>query len=134
MNAPAVLAYDEDVVNRSLIDWIKIHTIAALPLHRYKGTLYLKSTHLEFEGIDNKKKLDVHLIIPKHEVAGIYYGFDTVYSGFETRNMGLLWKPLRLKIKSGIEENYLYMVINYKYGVCDNDKWCVVLEKWIAEK
>ena len=32
-----LMAYEEDIKNRSFWDWIKAHTSFMKPLHRYKG-------------------------------------------------------------------------------------------------
>lgn len=49
-----LLAFDEDIKKRTLLDWIKAHTSGFKPLHRYREILELNDNELRFDGIDTK--------------------------------------------------------------------------------
>ena len=50
-----LLSFDEDIRNRSLIDWVKAHTSGFKPLHRYEGIFELNEGKLTFNGKDIKE-------------------------------------------------------------------------------
>ncbi len=50
-----LLAFDEDIKQRSWVDWLKAHTSGFKPLHRYEGTFKLNRDRVIFEGREIKK-------------------------------------------------------------------------------
>ena len=117
-----LLAFEEDIRNRSLVDWIKAHTSGFKPLHRYEGILKLDEEKLVFEGRDVKESSEFKLEIAIHEITDVYYGFDEVFKGREERAWP--WnKPLRIKFRQGESQKTIYLFVNfhYKHGIRASD-------------
>ena len=117
-----LLASKKDVINRSLIDFIKAHTSGFKPLHRYEGTLELKEDKLVFEGIDIKDETIFKLEIALSNITDVYYGFDEVFRGREERAWP--WnEPIRIRFKEdGVEkEIYLFVNFHHKHGIRTSD-------------
>ena len=117
-----LLAFDEDIRSRSLVDWIKAHASGFKPLHRYEGSLKLDEEKLVFEGRDVKESSGFKLEIAVHEITDVYYGFDEVFKGREERAWP--WnKPLRIRFKENDVEKTIYLFVNfhYKHGVRVSD-------------
>ena len=51
-----LMAYEEDIKNRSFWDWIKAHTSFIKFLHKYDGVLELTEQKMKFTGRDVKEK------------------------------------------------------------------------------
>ena len=51
----SLMAYEEDIKNRSLLDWLKAHTSGFKPLHRYEGVFELCENKIVFDGKDVKE-------------------------------------------------------------------------------
>ncbi len=132
IEAPALLAFEADIVTRTFSDWLVAHTSFLKPLHRYEGILALERTRLIFKGTDVKTKEFFEMIIAKDEIEQLYCGFDEVYSVFETRGLGLLWKPLRITFAKAGKEAQIYLVINFRWGVADNKQWFELLKAWLS--
>ena len=117
-----LLAFEEDIKNRSINDWIKAHTSGFKPLHRYEGMLELSENKLMFYGVDVKNGEGFRLEIPIQDVVEVYYGFDEVFKGREERSWP--WdKPLRIKFKMNEGERAIYLFANFhhKYGIRTSD-------------
>ena len=118
----SLMAYEEDVKNRTWIDWVKAHTTGFKPLHRYEGTLEINNSHIIFRGRDVKEDKEFHLEIPIEDIKDVYYGFDEVFRMREER--AAPWnKPLRIKYKSGNDEKtiYLFAHFHHKKGIRASD-------------
>jgi len=117
-----LLAFEEDIRNRSLIDWVKAHTSGFKPLHRYEGILEIRDDRLIFYGKDVKDGDEFKLEIPFKDVLDVYYGFDEIFKGREERAWP--WdKPLRIRFKKDEIENTIYLFANFhhKYGIRISD-------------
>ena len=101
------LASSNDIKNRAFKDWLSAHNSFGTPLHRYDGELTLGKDQLQYIGIDTKNNnAEFSLIIYKYQIEQIYYGFDDVFHMHESRDLGLYWKPIRIKIvENGIAKN-----------------------------
>lgn len=113
-----LMAYEEDIKNRSWIDWLKAHTSGFKPLHRYEGTLELTDDELIFTGIDIKEEGKLNLRIPLKSIKDVYLGFDNIFKGREERAWP--WnKPLRIKYQYGGSEKtiYLFAHFHHKKGI-----------------
>ena len=109
-----LLAFEEDVRNRGLLDWIKAHTSGFKPLHRYEGTLKLGQGRLSFEGRDVKEGSGFRLEIPLSEISDLHYGFDEVFKGREERAWP--WnKPLRIRYREGGGERSIYLFARFHH-------------------
>jgi hypothetical protein len=51
----SLMAYEEDIKNRTLLDWLKAHTFGFKPLHRYEGIFELNGGRIVFDGKDIKE-------------------------------------------------------------------------------
>lgn len=130
----ALIAFEEDIRKRSLLDWLRAHTSFMKPLHRYEGIIKLYDNGLYFQGIDKKNagKSSMEIEIFRDEIFQVYHGHDKVFSLFETRGLGLIWKPLRISYKKDKDIN-LYLIINYRFGRSTNAAWFQILREWLLE-
>jgi hypothetical protein len=132
MESQALIAFNEDVRKRGWKDWLRSHTSFLEPLHRYVGVLSLEYSRLEFRGVDSKTGEPFMTTVSKHDIEQLYYGFDDCYSRFETRSLGIGWMPIRLTLSAaGDDVKYLYLIMNYKAGGCDNDVWMEAFKRWL---
>ncbi len=125
----SLLAFEEDVKTRGLLDWIKAHTSGFKPLHRYEGVLEVKEGELIFSGRDVKKARGFRLKIPLKDIADVYLGFDDVFRGREERAWP--WnKPLRIRYRTGsrVKTVYLFAEFRRKFGIIRTSSNREVLE------
>ena len=127
----AFLSFSDDIRNRSLLDWIEAHTSFTNPLHRYKGLLKLDRETLSFHGIEKKTGNDFRLTVYRREIQQLYLGFDEVFTAFETRNLGLGWKPLRVVFIREKTDYHMYLIITYSPGRTENEIWMELLKEWL---
>jgi len=122
-----LLAYEEDIRERSFWDWIKAHTSGFKPLHRYEGIFELTKHQIIFDGKDTKEGKDFHLEIPIKNIVDVYLGWDDVFTGFPLSKAGdraYPWnKPLRLRFSSDRGERtiYLFVRFHHRYGLRASD-------------
>ena len=130
--AKALLAYQEDIKRKSLVDWFLAHVSFLKPLHRYEGEIKLTNEKLIFQGKDKKNNSSHKLEISKEEIKEIYLGFDEVFKRSEDRSLGLTFKPLRITFEKNGKLKIAYFIINFKRitRTTDNKKWFELLERW----
>jgi hypothetical protein len=131
-DAPAFLSFREDIRNRNFGDWLEAHTSLMQPLHRYKGFITLDKEKLSFYGQDKETGSELRLSIYRYEIQQLYHGFDEDFTPWETRNLGLAWKPLRIVFAKDDGEYQIYLIINYSFGRCDNVFWMEMLKDWLG--
>lgn len=129
---PALWTFEEDILNRSWLDWLDAHFSLGKPLHRYEGMLTLYANTLELSGQDKKTKDEFSLEIYRQEMEQLYLGFDEAFSASETRGLGLTWLPLRLIFTKGNQIRKLYLIINYGFGKTDNKEYFEFLKQWVS--
>lgn len=130
---PAIWLFEEDVKTRSWWDWLTAHTSFLLPLHRYRGKLFIMDDHLELQGRDKRTKEEVMLYISKYSLEQVHLGFDEVFSLAETRGLGLSWQPLRIRYDASGETRTLYLIANYRISRSDNAKLFDFLKTWTGQ-
>jgi len=128
----AFLSFSNDIRNRSFLDWIESHISLMQPLHRYKGLLKLERESLNFYGTERKTGNDFRFTIYRYEIKQLYHGFDKVFTAFETRSLGIGWKPLRITFTREKTDYQLYLIINYAPGRTDNGIWMELLKDWLG--
>lgn len=117
-----LMAYEEDIKNRSFWEWMKAHTSFAKPLHRYEGVLELNNDELIFTGRDVKENKEFLIKIPLKDITDVYYGFDKVFRGRDERAWP--WnKPLRIRYRYENGERTIYLFAHYhiKKGIRSSD-------------
>ena len=129
---PALWTFEEDILNRSWLDWLDAHFSFGKPLHKYEGMLTLYAYTLELTGQDKKTKEEFSLEIYKQEIEQLYLGFDDAFNASETRSLGLTWLPLRLIFIKNGQERKLYLIINYSFGKTDNKEYFEFLKQWVS--
>lgn len=136
-----LMAYEEDLGNRSLSDWFKAHTSGFKPLHRYEGVLELDSEKLAFSGTDVKGGTDFSLEILLEDITDVHLGWDEVFTGFpgrKTGDRGYPWnKPLRLRYNAREGEKTIYIFAgfhNHWYGRRSDNRDIDVLLRYIREE
>jgi hypothetical protein len=131
LESPALIAFSEDIKNRSFSDWIIAHTSFMYPLHAYSGTIKIEGNIFLFNGIEKKTGQEFHHRIFRNEIEEVYHGFDDVFTRFETRNLGFGWKPLRITYIQKSASVQLYLIVNYALGRTDNAIWFETLKNWL---
>jgi hypothetical protein len=117
-----LLAFEENIRNRSFMDWVKAHTSGFKPLHRYEGILEIRKDRLIFYGKDVKDGEEFKLEISFKDIIDVYYGFDEIFKGREERAWP--WdKPLRIRFRMNEIEKTIYLFANFhhKYGIRTSD-------------
>lgn len=130
----ALIAFEDDIRKRSWLDWLRAHTSFMKPLHRYEGSIKLYDDGLYFSGTDKKKAnaAAFDIVIRREEIFQIYHGHDKVFNLFETRGLGLIWKPLRISYTKDKDIN-MYLIINYRFGRSTNAAWFQILRDWLTD-
>ncbi len=131
--ANTLMAFEEDIQKRGLIDWLVAHTSFAKPLHRYEGELTLWNDRIFFEGKDKKTKQRYTLEISKKQVENIFHGFDNIFRRGEDRALGISFQPLRIKFKKKDSIVALYLIIEYRRALrtSKNKEWFTELNRWL---
>jgi len=123
----SLMAYEEDIKNRTLLDWLKAHTSGFKPLHRYEGVFELCENKIVFDGQDVKEDRRFRLEIPIKSISDLYLGWDEVFTGFPLSRAGdraYPWnKPLRIRYKSEEGEKTIYLFVHFhrKWGIRTSD-------------
>lgn len=113
-----LMAYEEDIKNKSFWDWLKAHTSFMKPLHRYRGNLNLGGENLVFSGKDVKKKISFFLEIPYKNILDVFLGFDDIFKRREDRQIGLFgFMPLIIRYKLEEGEKSLYIFANFHHSL-----------------
>jgi len=81
----SLLAFEEDIKERSFIDRVEAHTTGFKPLHRYEDVFEITSDSIIFDGVDKKGDKRLHLEIPFSDILDVFYGFDEVFKGREEK-------------------------------------------------
>jgi len=119
----SLMAYAEDIRNRTLAEWLKAHTSGFKPLHRYEGVVELGEGKMTFDGRDVKEGKEFRLEIPIESIVDLHLGWDKVFTGFPMSRAGdraYPWnKPLRVKYASGQGERTIYLFVGFhrKWGI-----------------
>ncbi len=107
-----LIAYEEDIKNANICEWITAHTTGFNPLHRYIGALEVKEGKLVFKGKDRISGREFSLNIPFENIKEIYLGFDEV---FRRRDERAPWnKPLRIKYMEEGKVKTIYVFASFK--------------------
>lgn len=135
MEDKALLAHEEDIKERGLLDWLRAHTSWMKPLHRYEGELTLEEDRLIFEGEDTKEDRHYKKEIRKEDVTEVYHGFDDSFRRREDRSIGIRFKPLRVNYKENDKERTMYFVTDFSRLTrgSNNKEWYEALREWIEE-
>lgn len=107
-----------EVIDRNKTNDIAHQFSGIMPYCNHFGTITLTGTVITVSGDDD-------LQIPLSHIVQLYLGFDNVYTPALTKNFGLFWKPLRIKLSN--DEVY-YFIIDYNFISAKNKKWFKVLK------
>ena len=127
----ALLAYKEDIENKSLADWFSAHTSFMLPLHRYRGEIILHKDSIFFSGEDKTTKKKHVLAFPLNSISDIHYGFDETYQRNDDRGLGLFSKPLRITFEENNQQKTVYLWIGFNRitRTSNNRKWFEIINE-----
>ena len=109
-----LIAFEEDIQNKSIFEWIVAHTSGSRPLYRFEGILEVSEERKEivFTGKDSKSDETIMLQISFDKVVGIYLGFDDV---FRMRDERSPWnKPLVVKFNENGTVKTIYIFASFK--------------------
>ncbi len=128
-----LLAYEEDIKNAGICDWITSHTTGFSPLHRYEGTLEVieDERKLVFRGKDKSTGKDFVLYIPFSKIRDVYLGFDEVFRIWDERAP---WnKPLRIKYEEDGKFKTVYIFVAFKrfLRTTENRRLYEKLKRWL---
>jgi len=132
----ALMAFEIDIKQRTLGDWVRAHTSLAKPLHRYDGEIVLKDDRIIFEGRDGRTGEDFRKEMNKRDVTGVELGFDHVFRRREDRSLGLAFKPLRVHFLENGSRRTMYLIISFGAlrRTSRNPEWFEFLKGWIGPK
>ena len=130
--SPALWIFEEDILNRSGLEWLSAHISFGKPLHKYEGTITIYANTLLLKGFDKRQEVEVSFEILKGRIEQLYHGFDKTFSASETRGLGLMWHPLRLTFYNDDESKNVYLIINYRFGKTDNLEYFEFLKQWVS--
>lgn len=130
--SPALWIFEEDILNRSGLEWLSAHISFGKPLHRYEGTITINENSLLLEGFDNRQKVEVSFEIFKGQMVQLYHGFDKSFTALETRNLGLSWYPLRITFQTDSGNKNVYLIINHRFDRTDNLEYFEFLKQWVS--
>lgn len=112
----SLLAYDEDIKNRSVVEWLTAHTSFLKPLHRYQGILKVDEEAIVFDGKNKKGYIDFNITILIDNITDIYLGYDEVFRRREDRSLGLRgFEPLRIRFETKRGEKTIYLFAAYHW-------------------
>jgi len=129
----ALMAYEDDIKKRNIMDWIKAHTSFARPLHRYDGELELWDEKIVFRGKDTKTKDNYSLDVGRKEITDVHLGFDDVFKRMEDRSVGISFLPLRIRFSKGGYEQCMYLIMDFRRASrrTTNKEWYELIQKWM---
>jgi hypothetical protein len=129
----ALMAFEDDIRKRGVVDWLIAHTSFAKPLHRYEGVITLLNDRILFEGKDMKAKQRYAIAIRREEVEEIAYGFDDIFRRGEDRALGISFQPLRIRIRRNGTISTAYLIMEYRrvLRTSNNGEWFRELKKWM---
>lgn len=135
MRNSALMAHEEDLETRGLLDWLRAHTSFLKPLHRYDGELRLEEDKLVFEGEDTRGGGEYRLELEREDLTDVRHGFDEGFRRLEERSLGLRFEPLRVRYKEDEGERAAYFVTDFSRLTrsSKNDEWREALEEWAEE-
>ena len=121
----ALMAYKEDIENKSLADWMAAHTSFMLPLHRYRGEIILHRDSIFFRGEDKTTGKTHVLAFPISSINDIHHGFDDTYRRNDDRGLGIFSKPLRITFRENNQQKTIYLWIGFNRvtRTSSNRKW-----------
>ena len=127
----ALLAYKEDIENKTLTEWLSAHTSFMLPLHRYKGEIILHKDSIFFRGEDKTTGNKHALAFSLSNINEIHYGFDDIYRRNDDRGLGLLSKPLRISYKENNQQKTIYLWIGFNRitRTSNNRRWFEIINE-----
>jgi hypothetical protein len=124
-----LLAFDEDVQPQAKKDYLLTPTKVIEPLHRYKGIIELEEFGIKMPCRDRLTGAVRLVVIGYGDVEQLLYGFDEHYTRLGTRSNGTWWKPIRFTVPEGkYGFRYVYLIINYASGNCDNKEWLMTFK------
>jgi hypothetical protein len=132
----ALMAFEIDIKNRTLGDWIRAHTSLAKPLHRYDGEIALIDDRIIFEGKDRRTGDYFRKEIRKRDVTGVEMGFEGTFRKREDRSLGLAFKPLRIHFLENGSRRTMYLIICFGpfRRTSSNPEWLRSLKRWIGSE
>ena len=103
INGQVLWSFDYEVLNRDFLHVVGAHFSGVKPFHAHEGQIALTDESILITG-------DKILEIPLRNIQEIFLGFDKTFPPYLSKNFGLFWQPLRLKLKDGEQ---LYLIIDY---------------------
>lgn len=129
MNFAVLIINKTDFKRRNFFDWLFSHISGSFPPHRYRGTMEITNDSLNFNGADTFLKTESEFTIYKNNIIQVYHGYDDVFSVFQTRGLGLVWAPVRLKLTDG---EFLYIIAGYDIMGTKNKEFYDFLTEWFS--
>jgi hypothetical protein len=133
LKVQALIMFQEDFQKRSFFDWVVSHITGSLPPHRYAGNIEITDKCIRFIGYDTKQKCNAEFILLKERIREVFYGYDKIYNIFQTRGLGLMWAPVRLKFTDESDSaKVLYIITGYEIQGTTNKDFYLFLQEWLS--
>ncbi|KXA95598.1 hypothetical protein AKJ36_00200 [candidate division MSBL1 archaeon SCGC-AAA259I07] len=128
MRNSALMAHEEDLQTRGLVDWLRAHTSFLKPLHRYDGELRLEE--------DTRGGGKYRLELDREDVTDLYHGFDEEFRRREDRSIGTRFEPLRVRYEGDERERTMYLVTDFSRLTrsSKNREWYEALREWTGSE
>jgi hypothetical protein len=128
----ALVSFEQDILERGLLSWLRNHTSFVTPSHRYEGNISLRENTMVLQGRDKQTNADWYLEVVKEEITDVFLGFDDVYRKREERSMGIAFQPLRVRFTKSGEEHSMYLLIDVNRWTRGNrnGEWFERINAW----
>lgn len=123
INGHVLWSFDYEVLNTDFLHVIGAHFSGVKPFHAHEGQVALTDEHILITG-------DRNLEIPLKDLQEIFLGFDETFPSYLSKNFGLFWQPLRMKLKNGEQ---LYLIIDHNMFGTKNQLWFNGLKQMLSD-
>ena len=133
MKEEALLAFEEDIRQRTVCDWIRAHTSLGRPVYRYDGAISIEGNDLVFSGLEKNNGRKFSLRIGRDDLEEVRLGFDDVYKRGLDRSMGLAFRPLRISFREKGDIRTFYVITSFERirRSSKNLEWYNRLKRWM---
>jgi hypothetical protein len=126
----ALWIFEDELKYLHEINFVSARFSFSPPVHKYQGILYFEESLIKLEGTNNDGLTIIEINIYKSQIDEIFLGFDQIYTIYVSRGLGF-WKPIRIKYINNKLISTLYLIVNYRIGFTDNNKFFNLLKDWL---
>ncbi|MHA2248799.1 MAG: hypothetical protein ACXAD7_00490 [Candidatus Kariarchaeaceae archaeon] len=117
-----LLAYESDIKQRSLKQWLRAYTTFVKPRHKYTGILELINEKLRFAEQNDQFSIEIET----SKIKDMNFGFDKTFRRLKDKQIGLFgFKPLKIIFEDKTKEDvtiYLFAQFNNSWKIVRTSK------------